>query len=268
MNISDEGVRLIKSFEGYGRKLANGDCTAYQTKLKNGKLDVPTIGWGCTVGVRMGMVWTKEQAEAKLMDEIQKHVDAVNRLITVEVNQNEADACYSLSYNIGTGIGSPNKGFKNSKVLKNLNAGNKQAAADAFNAYVYAQGSKETGLVSRRARERSLFLKPAVQPEEPYMPQTVDAAKTEITKTHVAAAAATATVGAAQVMPSVSDLDKIVSTGQRVKGLTEQAGDLGSWLWHTSITPFAILALLGGLYFIWREVGSGNSGRAQGDNPN
>ena len=84
----------------------------------------------------------------------------------------------------------------------------------------------------------------------------------------VMAVAVEAGLTAVQFVPSVSDLDKIVSTGQRVKGLTEQAGDLGSWLWHTSVTPIAILALLGGLYFIWKSAGAGTSGRAQGDSSN
>lgn len=268
MNISDEGIRLIKSYEGYCRKLANGDCTAYQSRLGNGKLDIPTIGYGCTEGVHMGMVWTMEQAEDALRREIEKHVEAVNRMVTVEINQNEADSLYSLSYNIGTGEQSTKKGFKNSKVLKYLNAGNKQKAADAFNVYIYAQGSKENGLVSRRARERALFLKPVVQPEEPYMPQTVDAAKTEITKAHVAAAATAGTATAAQFMPNVSDLDKIVSTGQRVRGLTEQAGDLGQWLMHSQATPWALLAILVGVYFIWKEAGIGQTRSMSNDSAN
>ena len=56
MKISEDGVRLICSFEGYHKKLSNGDCTAYQTYLGNGKYDIPTIGYGCTSGVKMGDV--------------------------------------------------------------------------------------------------------------------------------------------------------------------------------------------------------------------
>ena len=260
MNISDEGVRLIKSFEGYHKKLANGDCTAYQTYLGGGKYDVPTLGYGCTVGITMGMIWTEAQATEALMKEVSKHEGYVTQYVTVPMNQNEFDALVSFSYNCGPG--------NLKKLVARLNKGDRTGTAKAFLLYVKAQGRTLPGLVSRRTRESALFQKPVAAPTEPAMPQTVQKTIEPPTAKTVAVAATATTAGATQFMPSVSDLDKIVSTGQRVKGLTEQAGDLGSWLWHTSITPFAILALLGGLYFIWREVGSGNSGRAQGDNPN
>lgn len=169
-HIDDEGFRLIRSFEGYGKKLANGDCCAYQTPLKGG-LDIPTIGYGCTEGVRMGMVWTKDQAEAALRREIAKHELAVSSLVKVALNQNQINACVSLSYNIGTGIGSKNRGFANSSVLSNINAGDMTAASKAFLLYDRAKGQVEPGLVSRRTRESALFQKPAIEPDTPWMPQ-------------------------------------------------------------------------------------------------
>ena len=62
MSVNDETVRLNKSFEGYHKRLSNGDCTAYQTNLGNGKYDIPTIGYGTTRGVKMGMVLTEAEA--------------------------------------------------------------------------------------------------------------------------------------------------------------------------------------------------------------
>ena len=260
-SLSSEGKRLIYSFEGLHKALSDGRYAAYLCPA-----GVPTIYCGLTKGVRIGMVITTEEGERRFADEIKTFEDAVSQMVTVPLNQNEADALISFAYNCGIAA------LKGSTLLKKLNKGDKKGAAAEFAKWNKAtvKGRKVAlgGLTSRRTRESALFQKPLAAPEEPYMPQTVDAAKTEITKTHVAAAAATATVGAAQVMPSVSDLDKIVSTGQRVKGLTEQAGDLGSWLWHTSITPFAILALLGGIYFIWTVAGSGSSGRIGNDSGN
>lgn len=69
-------------------------------------------------------------------------------------------------------------------------------------------------------------------------------------------------------MPSVSDLDKIVSTGQRVRSLTDQAGDLGSWLMHSAATPWAMLVILIGIYFIWRSSGAGTSRSTVNDSSN
>lgn len=65
MNISDKGIDLIKSFEAYMKKLPDGGCMAYRERLgtdKNGQpiLDIATIGYGCTKGVKMGMRWSAD----------------------------------------------------------------------------------------------------------------------------------------------------------------------------------------------------------------
>lgn len=43
MKLSQRGLDLIKGFEGYHRKLPNGDCIAYRCPA-----NVWTIGYGCT----------------------------------------------------------------------------------------------------------------------------------------------------------------------------------------------------------------------------
>jgi len=233
MKISDEGLRLICSFEGYHRALPDGSCTAYQTKLKGG-LDIPTIGFGCTEGIVMGMVWTREQAEQAFRKELTKHEGAVMRLATVEINQHEFDALVSLSYNIGTGIGSPNKGLANSSVLKKLNKGDRVGAARAFHLYNKAKGRVERGLVSRRARESALFLKPAEKPAEPFMPQAVEASKEPMgaTKaatiaTSVAAPVAGALVSAASApVPEATSWAPVQGPPQIV---VESVNNAGIW---------------------------------------
>jgi lysozyme len=165
MHISEAGLELIKSFEGYHTRLKNGDCAAYRCPA-----GVWTIGYGCTEGVKSGMVWTKKEAEAKLLEEINKFEVGVERLVTVEINQNEYDACVSLAYNIGLA------GFGRSSVLKAINKGRKAEAARAFEMWTRGGGRVLPGLVSRRKREAALFLKPVERPEEPYMPQKVDPA--------------------------------------------------------------------------------------------
>ena len=260
MSVNDETVRLNKSFEGYHKRLSNGDCTAYQTNLGNGKYDIPTIGYGTTRGVKMGMVLTEAEASKRMMEDLEEAEGYVTRYVTVPINANEKGALTLFCNNCGPG--------NLKKLIAPLNKGDRMGTAKKFPLYVKAQGQTLPGLVSRRAREQALFLKPVEAPLDPGMPQSVQKAAEPPSRSVVAAAATAGTATAVQFVPTVSDLDKIVSTGQRVKGLTEQAGDLGSWLWHTSVTPIAILALLGGLYFIWREVGIGTSGRAQSDSSN
>lgn len=168
MKISDAGLDLVKSFEGYHRKLPNGDCTTYLCPA-----GVPTIGWGNTEGIKMGMVWTREQAEEGLRREIAKFEAAVGRLVTVDLNQHQFDACVSLAYNIGI------QGFAGSSVLRYINRGDMKAAASYFRLWNKARDPKTNklvvlnGLVDRRAREATLFLTPVEEPEEPSMPQAV-----------------------------------------------------------------------------------------------
>lgn len=193
MNISDEGLRLIKSFEGYHTRQKDGSCAAYLCPA-----GVPTIGFGCTEGVKLGMVWSAGEAEAALRREIAKFETAVTKSVTVEINQNEFDAMVSLAYNIGAA------GFAKSTVLKRLNKGDRSGAAKAFEMWKSGGGRVLPGLVSRRKREAALFLKPVEKPQEPIMPQAVTETK-ETSKPIVAAVAATvssvATVSAPAVVP-------------------------------------------------------------------
>lgn len=152
MRISSKGLDIIKEFEGYARKLPNGDVTAYQDYLGNGKYDIPTIGWGCTEGVYMGLVWTKEQAEENLRREVSKFEDAVTRLCKFTPTQNQFDAMVSLTYNIGEG------GFAKSSVLRLANSGDFHGAANAFSLWNKSQGIVLKGLTRRRAMEAALFL--------------------------------------------------------------------------------------------------------------
>ena len=74
MNISDKGLDFIRSFEGYAKELKDGSgrCTAYQEKLRGG-YDIPTIGYGCTEGVKDGMIRVGDfgpKVPKKVQDEI------------------------------------------------------------------------------------------------------------------------------------------------------------------------------------------------------
>ena len=193
MQISDNGLRKIEGYEGYGRALPDGSCTAYQDSY-HGKLDKPTIGFGCTEGVTMGMVWTRAEADAAFMRELAEHEAAVQRLVTVDMTQNEFDALVSFCYNCGIGA------LAKSSLLKRLNAGDRNGAADAFGLYNKAGGGVVQGLVQRRASEASLFLKPVDAPDRPAMPQSVDASAHPVSRKAIATVTA-AVVTAAPALP-------------------------------------------------------------------
>ena len=140
MRISEKGINLIKRFEGL-RLEAYLDSVA-----------VPTIGYGHTRGVKLGQTITQEQADAFLEEDIHEFELAIQRLVHINLTQNQFDALVSFTFNLGIG------NLKQSTLLKKLNAGDITGAANEFNRWVYAGGKKLTGLVKRRSAERLLFI--------------------------------------------------------------------------------------------------------------
>lgn len=237
MKLSDEGLRLIKSFEGYHTRLADGSCASYLCPA-----GVATIGWGCTSGVHLGMVWTEAEAEAALRNEIARFEDGVTRLVTVPLNQHEFDALVSFSYNVGLGA------FEKSTLLKRLNAGDRLGAAKAFEAWRRGGGKVLPGLVARRKREAALFLKPTEAPREPYMPQEVAEVK-EVSKTTVGvggAAAGGVAAGGIVSIPTPPDLTPL--TGWQAVG--ETVSSSGAWMTANPGIAAAIMVWFAFLMFL------------------
>jgi lysozyme len=140
VKVSDSGLNLIKKSEAL-RLLAYADTGA-----------VPTIGWGHTRGVTLGLAITREQAEAFLREDVRDAEREVNRLVYVPLTQNQFDALVDFVFNIG--------GFKfeRSTLLRMLNKKDYLGAANQFPRWVYdSKKVKQPGLVIRRDREKELF---------------------------------------------------------------------------------------------------------------
>lgn len=117
-----------------------------------------TIGYGHTgLSVHEGMEITEAKAEALLAADIAWAVDTVRRSCRVVITPSQRAALVSITFNIGSG------GFRRSTLLRRLNAGNYEGAADAFLMWnkITVNGRKvvSLGLSNRRERERALFLK-------------------------------------------------------------------------------------------------------------
>lgn len=240
MKLSEEGLRLICSFEGYHERLPDGRCKAYQ-RVYNGKKDVPTIGYGCTEGVRMGMVWTEAEAQAALRKEIARFESAITRMVTVDLNQNEYDALVSLAYNVGEGA------LQKSTLLRKLNRGDRAGAAKEFHKWVNVNKRPVAGLVSRRIRESALFLKPVEAPDEPFMPQAVEQPAPVASATAVKAAGLMGLGGVTLPnLPSPPDMSAV--TGWH--GFGESVAGLTGWATQKPWVLGLVALWIGGMIFL------------------
>jgi lysozyme len=136
---------LIKKFEGYKDK-------AYQD-VKG----IWTIGFGLTqypngLKVQPGDTITPEQGEKYFQQTLQKFAQGVEDSIKTKVNNNQFAALVSLAYNIGL------TAFKNSTLLKLVNENpNNPSIQTEFMKWVYSNGKKVQGLVTRRTTESKLY---------------------------------------------------------------------------------------------------------------
>lgn len=140
MNISNNGLELIKKFEGL------------RTNAYLCPAGILTIGYGHTSGVSPGDKITGQQADEYLREDVLVAEITVNTNVTVDMSQGQFDALVSFVFNLGAG------NFVKSTLLTKLNDGDYAGAADEFPRWVNAGGKPLAGLVKRRAAERSLFL--------------------------------------------------------------------------------------------------------------
>lgn len=114
-----------------------------------------TNGWGETLGVVPGEVWTQQQADTRLCQRLTEFTAGVQRVLQRPAGPYQLAALVSLAYNIGL------RGFAGSSVLRAHNRGDFAAAARAFalwnKARVGGRLQEVRGLTLRRAREAALY---------------------------------------------------------------------------------------------------------------
>lgn len=153
MKPSKDCLDLIKSFEGYHKRLADGSAAAYLDPV-----NVPTIGWGTIrypdgKAVRLGDVRTEAQCTQYLAHEVEGKAAAVEKLVKVPLTQSMFDALVSFAYNVGTGA------LADSTLLRVLNAGNYEGAGQQLLVWNKGGGRVLPGLVRRRDAEMALFFR-------------------------------------------------------------------------------------------------------------
>ena len=139
MKISQEGIALIKKFEG---------CELEAYKCAAGVL---TIGYGHTKGVTEGMQITKAEADEMLVEELATYEGYVSDAVNNQLDQCMFDALVSWTYNLGP------TNLRSSTMLKVLNAGEYDEVPAQMKRWNKASGKVLEGLIRRREAESLLF---------------------------------------------------------------------------------------------------------------
>ncbi len=122
-----------------------------------------TVGYGSTgADVKEGVVWTKEKAEQRFLDDLKQFEWTVNGAVKVPLTQGQFDALVSIVYNVGPGSSKKDgivrlKDGRPSTLLRKLNEGDYVNARGEFMRWVSPGSNVENGLRIRRGQELSEF---------------------------------------------------------------------------------------------------------------
>jgi|TARA_B110000977_G_scaffold111217_1_gene144334 lysozyme len=139
MNISQEGLGLIKKFEG---------CEYNAYKCAAGVL---TIGYGHTEGVKEDDLVTQQEADKLLEKDIKIFEEIVLDAVEMPLSQHQFDALVSWTFNLGGG------NLNSSTMLKVLNTGDYENVPTQIKRWNKAGGKVLEGLIRRREAEALLF---------------------------------------------------------------------------------------------------------------
>ena len=139
MNISQEGLSLIKKFEG---------CELEAYKCAAG---VWTIGFGSIKGVKQGDTITQEEADNLLLHEMDEYEGYINDAVNVDLNQNQFDALVAWVFNLGP------SNLSSSTLLTRINNKDWDDVPAQIKRWNKAGGKVLQGLIRRREAEALLF---------------------------------------------------------------------------------------------------------------
>lgn len=141
MKINDKGLLLIKYFEGL------------RLSVYLDAVGLPTVGYGhMDKSMKVGDKITQQKADELLLEDLSWFESGVDSMLKNEISSNQFSALVCFAYNIGLG------NLKSSTLLKCVNSGQFDKAADEFLKWNKAGGKVLSGLTKRRQAERDLFL--------------------------------------------------------------------------------------------------------------
>ena len=163
--VPEEGLALIRTFEGYTKARPDGSAEAYADPIAGWQL--PTIGYGTTrypdgQRVRQGDVITRAQAEAYLKDDVERQCrPSLERIPTWgQMNNHQRSALYSFAYNLGPGFYGGDDFASITRVCDSPERWSDKAwVSEQFVKYRNPGSAAEAGLRRRRQAEADLFCK-------------------------------------------------------------------------------------------------------------
>ena len=150
MKISNEGINLIKFFEGCPTD-KDGNVVSYRCAANKA-----TIGFGSLKlidgsPVKDDMTISKQDAEDLLAHELHEYEGYINDIPDVPLQQCQFDALVCWVYNLGP------TNLRSSTMLKELNAGSYDLVPFQMKRWDKAGGKPLLGLTRRRNAEALLF---------------------------------------------------------------------------------------------------------------
>jgi len=141
MNLSTAGLELIKRSEGFRSKIyldvAGYPTIGYGHRLEHNEHYPDGIG---ETEAEMILLWDAREAE-----------QSVSSLVEVQLTQGQFDALVDFTFNLGSGS------LASSTLLRELNAGKYEAAAEQLLRWDHAGGHEVASLKARREAEFRLW---------------------------------------------------------------------------------------------------------------
>lgn len=158
----------MSSFTIPGQRKPSPACEAFVKTKEQCRLkaflptprDKPTIGWGATAGIKLGMVWTQVQADSRFTRDFAMFAVGVDHeLGDAPTTQGQLDALVSFAYNVGLDDDADTlaEGLGDSTLLRLHNHGFYGHAADEFAKWNKQKGQVLRGLTIRRAEEAAMY---------------------------------------------------------------------------------------------------------------
>jgi lysozyme len=153
MNISQDGIELLKQLEGFAPKPYNDSAgfstVGYGTLLHRGPVNMDNpLDKQYAAGISV------DEAENLLRVHLRVEVEPIiARTVKVSLTQHQYDALCCFAYNVGS------HAFEKSTLVKLLNLGSYAAVPEQMMKWIMAGGHVVDGLRNRREQEIALWQK-------------------------------------------------------------------------------------------------------------